>query len=175
MVSAVMNRYYPDEYMKIMYLMENKISILLGNEEEYNTLEIREEQYENAMKRNYGIISKVLGCGLSNVTYDAYLAHKGYIFIENQYDLLKICLGYIGFTFYVLFIVIAGTGAILMKRVTNQTKMLFFLSILIFAINSKTLIPLVLFSNTAFFALFYAFFKRVQNDNSFYLANFINK
>jgi hypothetical protein len=170
----ILNKYYPEEYKKILVLIENKTNILFGNKVDHDTWYVRKIQYEKKLQKQNTVMKKIFGIGQAEATFDAKKAKSDsrYIFIERQYSLNNICYGYIGSTFYIMFIVLAILETILMKQITWNIKMLFCLCILIFVINSQTLIVLVLFPNTAFFAFLYATLKRVKNDHKYYLCNF---
>jgi hypothetical protein len=173
----IINKFQPEQYNQISFLIDNKISNLLGEDVDLNTMEMRENQYKKALMRQDTDLKKIFGIGLGDVTFNMEVKENNpnSIYIEDQYSLNKISYGYIGFVFFILFIMITIGEIISMKQVVWQTKILFCLSIMIFAANSKTLISLVLFSNTAFFAFFYATLKRVKNDRLFYLENFYPK
>lgn len=64
---------------------------MLGNEVEFSTLEIREEQYKQAQKRQ-NVLTVITGLGLNYMSLDAQKRNKDnrVIFIENQYRMLLI-------------------------------------------------------------------------------------
>lgn len=163
---------YPQEYKNGYLLMENKIDILMGNETDVNTLEIRKEQYV-AEQRKMLKMEKYIGKSLVNATNDGYaLAHNPQAFmIEDQYNLNKICYGYIGFSLFFLML-FSMFFYFLRQQISVENKILLCLSVVIFALNSKTLISLVLFPNYMFFALFVGYglkcsnFKNLKNDKT---------
>lgn len=175
-IPIVINKYAPELYEQMYVIVENKIMVLLDDdnvEDEHNTLTIRENQYTKAIKEQNTDFKKIFGLGMSAVTYDADLASEDdrYIYIEDQYGINRAIYGYLGSFLYILFIIITFLEIIQIKHIKSNTKILFILSIMVFAINSKTLIPLVLFSNTIYFAILFAIMKRIKNQENFYLEN----
>jgi hypothetical protein len=174
--TAIMEKYYPYQYENMLVLMKDKSQILYfetGND--VASLSLREKQYNDAMiKHQNSSLKRIFGVGLSSVTYDAKVRRKDqrYIFIEDQFGFNKICYGYLGSSFLIMFLLVAFWEVATMRQVSWTIRIFFGLSILIFSVNSRTLLSLVLFSNIAFFALFYATLKRVKNDNKYYLENF---
>lgn len=134
--------------------MQNKIDILLGNEVETNTMEIRQEQFTSKLRGMFPL-EKAVGRSLINVTNDGEILsinRKTYM-IEDQYSLCQICYGLIGLFLFIL-MVISVFFYFYSISIDFNSKVLLCLSIIVFIVNSKTLISLVLFPNSMFFALF---------------------
>lgn len=168
--------YFPNELEKGMILVNNKINILTGNisADEANTMEIREEQFNNIRKKQDNDLKVLFGLGLGDLTNGSFKDNDSYM-IEDQYGINLVCYGIIG---YILFLSILFYKFIIIirnKKTTLQFKLLFLLSIMIFAANCKTLIPLVLFSNYMYFAFFYVISSSsIKYENSYRLS-FIRK
>lgn len=155
---------FPQEYMQGEALILNKIDILTGDidENEANTLKIREEQFKKILTRQDYIFEKFFGIGLGNITNDenTLKSIKSSFMIEDQYSVLQICYGYIGLMLYILIPCCFAIKVLLQKKIVTNIRLLFLGVILIFLTNNKTLMPLVLFSNFVFFALFIAIFRQ---------------
>lgn len=151
---AYVAKTYPQEYRDGYMLMQNKLDILLGKETDVNTLEIRNEQYISEQRKMLSF-EKYIGKSLVNATNDGdALSHKQHTYmIEDQYNLTKICYGYVGFSLFILMIASIFLYFV-RQKISIECKILLCLSVVVFAINSKTLISLVLFPNYMFFALF---------------------
>lgn len=151
---SYISKKYPQEYRSGLYLMQNKIDILLGNEVETNTMEVRQEQFSSKL-RGMLPLERVIGRSLINVTNDGEVLsinRKTYM-IEDQYSLCQICYGLIGLFLFIL-MVISVFFYFYSISIDFNSKVLLCLSIIVFIVNSKTLISLVLFPNIMFFALF---------------------
>lgn len=157
---------YESEYKDGSMLIGNKINIILENDVQTNTLEIRYEQYEK-ISRQMTTIEKVFGRSLINASNDAkMLKQQGVYMIENQYDFCRSAYGYVGLSLYILMIV-AYAYNILKTRLTTYIKILLLLSAMILAINSRTLIILVLFPNYMFISLFMGYFQKIRNGENY--------
>ena len=108
---------YPKEFNNGIVLLENKIDILKGEEIESNTMETRKMQYENMVSK-MSIMEKVFGRSLVNVSNDATINRNGLYMIEDQYNLTKVCYGYIGFLLYAYMIIHFFFKALSIKRGT---------------------------------------------------------
>lgn len=166
-VITYVSKNYPQEYRNGYYLFQNKLDILLGKETDINTLNIRKEQYIAEQRKMSGL-ELFIGKSLVNASNDGdALAHNRQTYmIEDQYNLNKICYGYIGFSLYLL--MIASIFLYFAKqKISVENKILLCLSVVVFAINSKTLISLVLFPNHMFFALLVGYGLRLSNSKKF--------
>lgn len=152
---------YPNEYRDANTLINNKISVLFGEDIENNTMEIRQQQFEKQAK-SMNIIEQIFGKSLLNVSTGAFINKDSYM-IEDEYNLLKVCYGYVGFSLFLL-ILVSYCFQIKKSAISANYKILFFLSVLVFLANSKTLITLLLFSNYMCFAFVYSMFKRMDNN-----------
>lgn len=163
---------YPEEFNNGIVLLENKIDILKGEEVETNTMETRKMQYENMVSK-MSVMEKILGRSLINVSNDATINRKGIYMIEDQYNLTKVCYGYIGFLLYAYMIIHFFFKACQLKG-ERSIRLMLVLSAVIFAANSKTLITLVLFPNYAFISLAMAYtakYKFILRNNN--LAKYV--
>lgn len=141
-------------------LLENKRNILMGVDESSNTLEARQGQFDRIYKK-MSTVEKIFGRSIINASNNmAELRHGAYM-IENQYDFSRSCYGIVGFCLYVLFI-LSYAYYVLKANVSRSMKLFFISSAFIFAVNSYTLIVLVLFPNYMFFAMMYGYFQRVR-------------
>ena len=164
--------YFPNELEKGMILVNNKINILTGNisANEANTMEIREDQFNNIRKKQDNNIKLIFGLGLGDLTNGTPKDKDSYM-IEDQYGINLVCYGFIGYTLFLIVLFSKSLSIIRIRKAPLQFKILFLLSIMIFAANCKTLIPLVLFSNYMYFAFFYVISKSSKvNENSYRLS-----
>lgn len=171
-ILSYLHKNYPQEFNNGILLLENKIDILKGEEAETNTMEIRKMQYENMVSK-MSVMEKIFGKSLVNVSNDATINRKGIYMIEDQYNLTKVCYGYIGFLLYVYMIIHFFFKAYQLKR-ERSVRLMLMLSAVIFAANSKTLITLVLFPNYAFISLAMAYaakYKFISRNNN--LAKYV--
>ena len=163
---------YSMEYRNGYFLIQNKLDILLGKETDINTLDIRKEQYIAEQRKMSGL-EWFIGKSLANATNDGdALAHSRQTFmIEDQYNLNKICYGYLGFSLFILMIASIFLYFV-RQKISVENKILLCLSVVVFAINSKTLISLVLFPNHMFFALLVGYglkqsiLNKLENDKT---------
>ena len=157
---------FPKEYEQGEALILNKINILTGdvNENEANTLAIREEQFEKIKERQNYLFEKIFGIGLGNATNDVdkLASIKSSFMIEDQYSLSQVCYGYIGLISYLFIPLGFMLSVLLRKKLAMNMRCLFIGAAIIFLANSKTLIPLVLFPNYIYFPFFIALFKQKQ-------------
>ena len=161
--------YFPNELEKGMILVNNKINILTGNisANEANTMEIREEQFNSIRKKQDNNFKVLFGLGLGNLTNGAHKDNDSYM-IEDQYGINLVCYGVIGYSLFLAILISKSINIIRFRKTPLHFKLLFLLSIMIFAANCKTLIPLVLFSNYMFFAFFYVIsIPQKTNENSY--------
>lgn len=149
---------YPEEFDRGMVLLETKYKNLSGDETaSANTLDIRKQQYEKNLRRIEDSISELTGIGLNYASNDNEILKRykyNAFMIENEYNLIRICYGYIGLILFCAFIVL-----LLYISILNR----YTIGILgggIFAANCFTLISLVLYPNYIFFALFYVLIIR---------------
>lgn len=160
------------EYRDGLILIENKIDILLGKEVDANTMEIRQEQYQKQAK-GIPLIEKIIGKTLINASNDGSKLSKGAFMIEDQYNHIFICYGYIGFALFIA-IILSYIISIIKIRGELDIKIMLLLSAIIFALNSRTLLSLVLFPNYMFIAVFMAYtrklYKRKINETRYRLS-----
>lgn len=153
---------FPDEYKNGEALILNKFAILTNSNDntDANTMEIRELQYKKIEKRIDSEFQELIGVGLGNATNDSFRLKKiaGSYMIEDQYSLIKICYGYIGYFLYLLIPLSLGIK-VLRSDMPIKMRFLFVGSCIVFLANSKTLVTLVLFPNFMFFPLFISIFN----------------
>lgn len=152
---------FPELYMKSMNVLQMKIETIIGAEDESveDTMDIRKEQFEYA-KRNFqdDILKKIFGIGFGRYNMEDH-TDKKFVYVEDQYSSNIIAYGYVGFfLFMMIFVSMLYEIIKKMKNFPNQS-ILMFASLVVFAMNCKTLIPLYLYANAALFALMYASFK----------------
>lgn len=148
---------YPQEYKNGCVLLDNKINILLGKDVEHNTMEIRREQFEEQVGA-MNFLEQVMGKSLINVSTGSFLNKDSYM-IEDQYQLIRVCYGYIGLGLFVLLLV-GYYYNIYLSDINKLDKIFFYLTLLVFMVNSKTLISLILYPNYMCFAMFYSIVKK---------------
>lgn len=141
-------------------ILENRFTSLSPNNDlEYNTLDIRDGQYEMAQKHFVKTIyDAVFGVGWGNYTNKLELCGdlSRYIFIENQFDSLKIAYGYLGYVIFLLVFVEYYFRYRLFKK--DETVSFVYISTLsLFLCNCYTAMPLFGFQEVAFFALILSF------------------
>lgn len=155
---------FPQEYMQGEALILNKINILTGNidENDANTLAIREEQFKKIQARQDNLFEKIFGLGLENATNDNEKLNsiKSSFMIEDQYSLSQICYGYVGLILYILIPCCFAINVLLRKKIPMNIRLLLLGAVIIFLANNKTLIPFVLFPNYIYFALFIVIFRK---------------
>ena len=156
---------FQKEYEMGTYLLENKWHSLIGVDDgNINTLQMRAEQLEKAQKKQNGIIAKVFGIGLNYATNDGKIMNKysDALFIENEFNLLSVCYGYLGTCLYCCFIINLFIYCI--YKINNRQKKFFsLLGLTVFVCNNYTLLPLILFPNYIGFAIIYSM---VRNSNN---------
>jgi hypothetical protein len=166
-----LKEYYPDLFETSILVLENRVSILLGESPNIDTVKLREDQYESSLSYQTTIVQKIFGIGLGRATFDSeYIRNPNYIFIENQYSFNKICYGYIGNLLFVTLLLVFFLKSLTMKQITIQQRMFFCFGSVIFAISSNTIVPLCGFGTADSLALFYAMFTRMRT-NRFYIKN----
>lgn len=148
--------HFPNELYKGMLLVDNKIKILTGNIGTYeaNTMEIREEQFKKIRIKQNNNFKLLFGIGLGDLTNGIPKDKDSYM-IEDQYGINLVCYGMVGYGLFLAILFCKFVKIVQSRKTTLHFKILFLLSIMIFAANCKTLIPLVLFSNYMFFSFFY--------------------
>lgn len=155
---------FPQEYAQGEFLILNKINILTGEEDEndVNTLAIREEQFKEIKERQNLLFEEIFGIGLGNATNDEDKLEsiQSSFMIEDQYSLVQVCYGYIGLILYILIPCSFALHVLIRKKTPMNMRCLFGGAVIIFLANSKTLIPLVLFPNYIYFPLFIVLFKQ---------------
>lgn len=144
---------FPEEYENGICLMENKIDIVLGNEVSQNTLEVREEAFDNVKRKLHGI-SYFTGIGLNNMSMvsSELEKNKNLYQIESQYNMLLMGYGLIGLILYVLIFIQLG-NIVIRSRLGPQYKIMFMLLLVIVLMNSYTLISLMIFPNSVFYSI----------------------
>lgn len=149
---VTLQQYFPQEYSQGKTLLETKYKNLIGDDTaDANTLEIREDQYNKAKRRLDNFIVELLGVGINYATNDKGVMKKyrdAYM-IENEYNLIRVCYGFIGLSIFVAFI---------LQIVFVSMKSHNIIGLLgggVFAVNSFTLIPFVLYPNIVLLALLY--------------------
>lgn len=159
------SKQYPEQYNNGLYLFQNKLSILLGEQTETNTMDIRKEQYEKQQKM-MPLFEKIIGKNYGNVSTDAdFISKSNAYMIEDQYNLNKICMGYIGYSLFIIFVLSTFVFFVRLKFKDCNLKIMLILSSVIFALNSKTLISLALFPNYVFFSLFLSLGLIINNQD----------
>lgn len=123
-----------------------------------NTIEWRSNAIEKARKNIDTESNALFGIGLSKFSFNPNTKKKGAIMLENQFYYIVFAYGYIGLSFFVLFILSLFLKVLRDKGLKNNMKLIFLLSILIFVINGYTLLSLILFSNALFFAMILGFY-----------------
>lgn len=156
---------YPEQYNNGLFLVQNKLAILLGEDTEINTMDIRKDQYKKQQKL-MSPLEAFIGKNYSNVSTDAALISKSKAYmIEDQYNLNKICMGYIGYFLFVVFILATFLFFVKLKINDGNLKIMLIISVMIFSLNSKTLISLALFPNYVFFSIFIALGLIINKQN----------
>lgn len=152
---------YSKEYTDGVNLLQNKIDIILGKNVQYNTLETRYEQYDKISEK-MTTTEKIFGRTLINASNDMEDIKHGAYMIENQYDFILACYGYIGLGIYVM-VIFSFIMEIFRLKINTSLKVLLLLSSIIFITNSRTLIVLVLYPNYMMIALFMAYTRKLRN------------
>lgn len=148
---------YPEEVKDAQYLLENKVSILLNKEVDDNSMDIRSEQFrKNKEKYQETTFDQIIGIGLSRVTYGDEAGDPNYIFIEDQYSFYILCCGYIGFCLFLFFLYQYVLNSFNLYVYDKNVALLTLFVAIVFILNGRTLLSLVLFPNVAFWSLFYA-------------------
>ncbi len=156
---------YPGLYKGMYGLGQVKINILLGNTEkgQPNTLEYREFQFQKAYDRYCNTdLKRFFGIGYDKIS----LVNRtqATIYIENQYGINKVAMGFLGNGIFYLFLVSLIYEAFLVKKYDLQLFWIMIFCTGIFIVNCKTLAPFYLFSNMTYFALIYAWFKKKKDS-----------
>lgn len=153
---SVFTKMFPVESELGYELLENKVSILRGEDVATNTLETRDQQL-NSAKKNHDEISRIVGLGFNDMTMDLHRlrADRSLYSIENQYGMLFMGYGIIGIVLYLLMMIESSIIAFRLC-VPVKMKVMFVLSIFVWAANSYTLMTLMMFSNSVFLALILA-------------------
>lgn len=164
--TASVKEFFPTEYSNGIYLLETKYKNIMNDKSaDSNTLDIRKKQFEKVKRRIDNIVVDVLGIGLNYATNDSKVLkdNKDAYMIENEYNLIRICYGYLGLTLFLILILhlfISSTATM------NYIGML---GVGIFAVNNYILISLVLFPNYVLLAVFYVFtYRQKQIERQFY-------
>jgi hypothetical protein len=161
---SALKEYDPILLEKSLLLIENKTSILLGEDPSMNTLKLRENQYEQSLRYQESDIKKLFGIGFERVSFNLeVLQDPTYVHIEDQYFFNKTVYGYIGAILFILFIAMSFWKAFTLKNISLSTKIFYCLLVLTFATDSKTGVSFYGFSTTVVFALFYAILLRQKN------------
>lgn len=152
------------EYEKGMELVQNKINILSGdiNENEFNTMEIRQNSIDQVKKKYINNeFSQLFGIGLGNATNNLSKLNKNknLFMLEEQYSLINICYGYIGLSLFIM-IILSFILSVYRSRIPPNLKIMFICAAFIFTANNKTLTSLILYPNYVFIALFFTLFKK---------------
>lgn len=156
LISYVSNN-YPQEYKNGCVLLDNKINIFFGKDVEQNTMEIRQEQFAKQVS-SMNFLELIMGKSLVNVSTGGGLNKDSYM-IEDQYQLIRVCYGYIGLGLFVL-VLVGYCYNIYLSDINKLDKIFFCLTLLVFMANSKTLISLILYPNYMCFAMFYSIIKK---------------
>jgi hypothetical protein len=160
----LLDKYSPELLERSMFVLENRTSVLLGEDPELNTMETRERQYKRNLLYQNTAFRKMFGIGVGRTTFKSDIANNpSYIYIENQYSFNKICYGYFGAVLLIVFIMMFFLKSLLMKHITFSTRIFLCMGVIVFTINSNTVVPLSIFANSAPLALFYAIFMRMRN------------
>lgn len=108
-----------------------------------NSIDARQNQYNNAKSYMYSDLDKIIGLGTSRYTLDLNILqqNKGTFTIENMFFTIIICYGIFGFTLYVLMFL---ESIIMIFRIKESldNKIFYFVGIVIFAVSSNALTSL---------------------------------
>jgi hypothetical protein len=167
---------YPEEYDQAEKIALNKFYSFFDKnevEESLDTNLMRQDQLEHAKQFQENMFQKVLGIGLGRLNMDTLKDQNRNEFyhIEDQYSINLIAYGYVGSLFFILFILNCLLGSIKSKHVDINIRFLLFICAIIYTINNMTLITLYLFSNTAAFALIYAFSRKIKTEEYASISN----
>lgn len=157
----------PNLYQNISKVAENRISILFNsNNIEYNTLDIRKEQFSEAKQKHIkDCIDQLFGVGVAYVNVNAGDINNNTIYIEDQYALNLITIGIIGNTFLFLFFFSLIYLILKNKSSPYPTKLMYSIFVLLFALLCKNVLPFNSFSALVIFSLCYIF---ILGDNKKY-------
>lgn len=155
---TAIRHYSPALYENIIYVGNNRLSILLGGGEdvEFNTFDIRKKQYEAAQKKYIkDEIDYLVGIGTAKVTCDALLVNEKNIFIEDQYSLNFITMGVLGNVLMAIFLLSLIIHTLKRNDITMKTKAMYLLFVLLFGVCCKNSCPFNSFAALAVFSLCY--------------------
>lgn len=153
------------ELVGTMELIEHRINSLLSPSKvsDYNTLEIREDEYKAAKKFVDNNLQVLFGIGFGRYTNKMeYVNFNKTVFIENQFDSLIISYGFIGLGLYILLFIKWG----IVKIKNNRNKFLHYSVLIAFLYNSYTATPLYGFQEIMIFTVLLSYSHKVINDEN---------
>ena len=136
---------YGDLLKEQLYLLKIKVEAIL-NPSNSKSLSIRAEEFNNQIKYLNDFFTNLFGIGFK-------------IYLENQYDWFRIATGFIGFIAFILFLI---SSIIYGYFTINKDRGILFLSSIIFAMTSYSLITLYLFPTEASFAMMIGYSIHLQ-------------
>lgn len=147
-----------------MSVITKKISFFVGEdnvESEWNsfdqdTMEVREEEFEIQKRKHLTSLSnRVFGVGFKNVTTYSSFNSKD-IFIEDQYGMNLVTIGYIGSFLFVLFVISPLKRWIKFYKPDKYAIVIGCLPVFFYLLSSKTTLTMVTMQIELIFALFYS-------------------
>lgn len=157
---------FGEAYENGTMLIQNKYDIIMGNNMSkyaHNTIELRETRFEHVKQRQNTLMQSYVGMGLNNMSMDRETLRrnpKAYS-MENQYLNLILSNGYIGLCLYI-FIMMELLYITVKMKIGFNLKVMLLLSLIIWALNSYTLLTLMLFSNSVYLAFYIAAILRLK-------------
>jgi len=155
-----LQQYFPREYSQGKTLLETKLKNLIGdNSADTNTLEDRDKQFAKAQRRVENSLVEILGIGINYATNDSEMLrrYKDSYMIENEYNLLRVCYGLVGLVVFIIFIIHMTLTALNFRNIVGL------MGGGVFAVNSFTLIPFVLYPNVVLLAFVYVLITTNEN------------
>lgn len=156
---------YPSVSEGFTYMISNRVLVILGHSDEVddNTMEVREEQGEIAnktfIKNNTDFL---FGIGFNSINFTEKTNQT--LYIEEQYALNKITIGYIGNLLFILIILYNLYKLRYLKKL--HLKVMYGCFWTIFALSCKTIDPLYVFPIVIYFAFYYCLFYNDLKANT---------
>lgn len=153
----------PSAYDKAVTVFFTKSSYFLSKDNKQadasiNTMEWREQAIKKAKEQIRSDTERVFGIGLNNFSFNPDSKKSRFITLENQYIHISTAYGYLGLSFFLLFIAIINIQVLFSGIKELSIKVMFVLSNIVFILNGFTLLSLVLYSNALFYAFMLAYF-----------------
>lgn len=147
-----------------MVMIESRINqVISPNKVEYNTMDLRRYEYKKATAFIKSNFEEIFGIGFGKYTNKMeYVNFDKTIFIENQFDSLRISYGIMGFLLYLLMLFSW------LKPIpkSKSFKFLLVVTMFIFVSNNYTATPLYGFQEAFFFTLILSYIRKNNSVQS---------